>query len=428
MNIRKSFEILIMTVAVLLCVADLHCQALKAKRIDGLLLPLAGSGQFSGVVLASENGKVIYEKAFGMANAELKVPITLNSRLGIASITKPMTSVILIRLLEVGKLSLEDKLSKFIPDFPNGDKITVSMLSTHRSGIPHRVMPPEAETRPYTTAQFVEVAKKATLAFEPGSQRLYSSAGYAVLVRVLEITSGQTYGQLLKKYVFEPAGMTDSIDWDSSALIERRVQDYLQSENGPINAPYKDYSFLVGGGSVLSTASDVHKFGMALIDGKYGEAAKPAWIREGVLSASGSTNGRRAYLEIREDKSYGFAILSNMASGSFDFVQRGVTEILQGKELSIKTLSVPKFDPSANKDLEEFTGSFRRSDGGGAFLIELRNGALFSGDIQLFSVRPNCFFDFRYYGDICFSRDTGGKPTGITWKGLTFELAGTRAQ
>jgi len=421
----KLVSILIITVAAFVCAPDLNGQATKAKRIDELLLPLAESGQFSGVVIVSEKGKVIYEKAFGLANAELKAPMTAGSRIGIASITKPMTAVILIRLIEKKKLTLEDKLSKFIPDFPSGDKITVSMISTHRSGIPHRVMPPENETRPFTTSEFVEEVKKADLAFEPGSQRLYSSAGYAVLARVLEIASGQTYAELLKEYVFEPAGMTDSIDWDSSALIERRVNDYLQSENGRINAPYKDYSFLVGGGSVLSTASDVHKFGIALIDGKYGEAAKPGWIRDGVLSASGSTNGRRAYLEIREDKSYGFVILSNMASGSFDFVQRGLTEILQGKELSIKTLSVPKFDPTANKNLAEFAGSYRRSDGGG-FNIVLRDGSLFSGDIRLHSVKANCFFDFRFYGDICFSRDEGGKVNSIRWKGLTFELSGTK--
>ncbi|MGD9589092.1 MAG: serine hydrolase [Pyrinomonadaceae bacterium] len=425
MNHMRYVSILMIAAAAYVCAPDLNAQTSKANRIDELLLPLARSGQFSGVVLASENGKVIYEKAFGMANAELKVPNTVNSRIGIASITKPMTSVILLRLIQEEKLGLEDKLSKYIPDFPNGEKITVSMLALHRSGIPHRVMPPEQETRPYTSAEFVDEVKKAKLAFEPGSQRLYSSAGYAVLARVMEIASGQTYAQLLKKYVFEPAGMNDSVDWDSSMLIERRVQDYLLNENGYMNAPYKDYSFLVGAGSVLSTASDVHKFGMAAIDGKYGEAAKPNLIRDGLMSASGSTNGRRAYLEIKEDKSYGIAILANMASGSFDFVQRGVTEILQGKEPTVKTLTIPKFDRTANKNLEEFAGSYRRSDGG-SFTIVLRDGNLFSGDIKLLSVKPNCFFDFRFYGDVCFSRDAGGKVTGINWKGLTFELAGTR--
>ncbi len=427
MKIKSFNALLIFTTALLLNVLITSGQSTKSKKIDDLIMPVAATQQFSGVVVASENGKIIYEKAFGMANAELKVPNSVNSRIGIASITKPMTSIILLRLIEQQKIGLEDKLTKSIPDFPNGEKITVSMLAFHRSGIPHRVMPPEQETRPFSTAEFIDVVKKANLAFEPGSQRLYSSAGFSVLARVLEIASGETYAQLLKKYVFDPAGMKDSVDWESHLIIERRVQDYLRDERGYVNAPFKDYSFLVGAGSVLSTASDVHKFGLAVIDGKYGEAAKPNFIREGLMSASGSTNGRRAYLEIKEDKSYGLVILSNMASGSFDFVQRGMTEILQGKEPSVKTLSVPKFDPAANKDLADFVGSYTRTDGG-AFNIELSNGSLFSGDIKLLSVKPNCFFDFRFYGDVCFSRDDGGKVSRIRWRGLTFDLSGTKQQ
>lgn len=119
----------------------------KANKIDDLIRPVAATDQFAGVVVASENGRIIYEKAFGMANAELKVANTPKTRIGVASITKPMTSVILSRLVEGKKLSLDDKLSKFIPDFPAADKITVNMLWQHRSGIPHRMMVDELETR-----------------------------------------------------------------------------------------------------------------------------------------------------------------------------------------------------------------------------------------------------------------------------------------
>jgi CubicO group peptidase (beta-lactamase class C family) len=406
--------------------AEYACgQPSKAAQIDALIAPVVATRQFSGIVLAMNDGKVIYEKAFGMANAEQKVPNARNSRFGIASITKPMTSIVLIRLIEEKKLDLEDKLSKFIPDFPNGDKITIAMLSEHRSGIPHRVMPPEQETQAYTGTEMVQKARAATLAFEPGSQRLYSSAGYSVLARVLEIAGDQTYDRLLKKYIFDVAGMADSVDWDWSTIIDRRVNDYLRDERGYVNAPYKDYSFLIGAGSVLSTGSDLNKFAMAILDGKFGASARISLVTEGVFTASGTTNGRRAYLEFKENKSYGLVILSNMSSGSFDFVQKGVTEILHGKSPSIKTLSIPYFDPTANRDLVEFAGTYQRSDGG-AFVIELRKGNLFSSDIKLHSVKKDCFFDFRFYGDICFSRDASGKVSGIRWRGLTFDLTGTK--
>lgn len=396
-------------------------QSTKAKKIDDLVQPVARTEQFSGVILASENGQVVYERAFGMANAEFKVPNAINTRIGVASITKPMTSIILMKLIEEQKLGFEDKLSKYIPDFPNGDKITVSMLAQHRSGIPHRVMPDEQETRPYTSAEMVEKIKTAKLAFEPGTQRLYSSGGFTVLTRVLEIASGQTYSQLLKKYIFEPAGMTDSLDWDGPAIVERRAADYLRDERGYVNAAVKDYSFLIGAGSVLSTAADIHKFGMSIIDGKFGASAKTNFVRDNLVSSSGNTNGHRAYFEIKGDKTYGVVILSNMACGSFDFIQKGLIEILQGKEPTIKTLAIPKFNSAANKDLNEFTGRYKRTDGSET-TVHIKDGYLYSADIKMHPVKPDCFFDYKYYGDACFTRDTAGKVTGLRWTGLTFEL------
>jgi CubicO group peptidase (beta-lactamase class C family) len=101
--------------AMFFCGGYSYGQSLKARQLEDLIAPVVATRQFSGIVLGVENGKVIYEKAFGMANAELNVPNALNTRFGIASITKPMTSVILARFVDEKKLALEDKLSKFIP-------------------------------------------------------------------------------------------------------------------------------------------------------------------------------------------------------------------------------------------------------------------------------------------------------------------------
>lgn len=395
-------------------------QADKTRQLDEFLTSFAKANQFSGVVLASENGKVIYEKAFGLANADYKIPNQLNTRIGIASITKYMTSVILNRLIESNKISLADKLNKYIPDFPNGDKITIEMLARHRSGIPHRVMPSEAESLAYTSAEFVEKVKLAKLAFEPGTGRLYSSAGYAVLARVLEIVSGKTYSQLLQEYVFTPAGMTDSVDFDGDLVIERRAQDYYLSPNGLVNVPLKNYSFLVGAGSVFGTARDVYKFGEAVLDGKYGEGVKTSLLGQTSFSGSGSTNGHRAYFEIARDKKYGFVLLSNLA-GVFDLISQGSLEILQGKEVTVKSFTIPKIIPNPNKNLTEFLGHYKRSDGSEANII-LRNDFLYSGDIKLYPTKPDCFFEYRFSGDLCFIRDESAKIKEIKWKGHNFDM------
>jgi CubicO group peptidase (beta-lactamase class C family) len=396
-------------------------QSEKAKKIDAFVKPFAAASQFAGQVLAVENGKVIYEKAFGLANADYKIPNQVNTRIGIASITKYMTSVILTRLIEEKKIALADKLTKYIPDFPNGDKITtIELLARHRSGIPHRVMPPEMESVEFASAEFIEKVKQAKLAFEPGTARLYSSAGYSVLARTLEIASGKTYAQLLQEYVFTPAGMTDSVDFDGAAVIERRAQDYYLSPNGLINVPLKNYSFLVGAGSVFGTARDVFRFAEAILDGKYGAGVKTAFAGDGPFNGSGSTNGHRSYFELGRDKKYGFVIVAN-SSGAFDLVSQGVTEILQGKEPAAKTFTIPTIIPNPNKNLEEFLGRYKRADGTETEVV-LRNGVLYSADIRLYPTRPDCFFEYRFFGEACFVRDEAARIKEIKWKGYNFDL------
>ncbi len=394
--------------------------ASKSRQIDALIKPFAAANQFSGVILAAENGKVIYEKAFGMANADYKIPNQVNTRIGIASITKYMTTVILTRLIESHKVALADKLSKYIPDFPNGDKITIEMLARHRSGIPHRVMPPEMESGAYTPAEFVEKVKQAKLQFEPGTARLYSSAGYSVLARTLEIASGKTYAQLLQEYVFTPAGMADSVDFDGEAVIERRAQDYYLSPNGLVNVPLKNYSFLVGAGSVFGTARDVYRFAEAILDGKYGEGVKASFQGQGPFNGNGSTNGHRSYFEFAHDRKYGFVILANNA-GVFDLISQGLTEILQGKEVTVKSFTIPPIIANPNKNLEEFLGRYKRADGSETEVVS-KNGLLYSSDIKLYPTKPDCFFEYRFFGQVCFVRDEAAKIKEIKWKGYNFDL------
>jgi len=421
MSRTQGVRFAVFSCVLLACFANAGlAQSNDAKKIDAFIKPFADAHQFSGVVLASENGKVIYEKAFGLANADYKIPNQLNTRIGIASITKYMTAVILWRLIEEKKIALSDKLTRYIPDFPNGDKITIEMLMRHRSGIPHRVMPPEMESVSYTSAEFVDKVKQAKLLFEPGTQNRYSSAGYSVLARALEIASGKDYAQLLREYVFAPAGMTDSLTFDGESVIERRAQDYYLSPNGLVNVPLKNYSFLVGAGSVFGTARDTYRFAEAVLDGKYGADVKTYFQGDGPFNGSGTTNGHRSYYEIARDKKYGFAILSNSA-GVFDLIQKGLTEILQGKPVTVKTFAIPTIIANPNKNLDEFLGHYTGADGA-AIDIVLKNGFLYSSDIKLYPTKPDCFFEYRFFGNACFARDAAGKIKEIHWKGIGFDF------
>lgn len=414
MKIHRGIFPLIFIKLLLIFPIIIFGQNSKAKEIDAFLKPFIAQKQFSGVIFAAQNGKTIYEKAFGMANAELNVPNQVNTRFSIASVTKSFTRIIAIRLLEAQKLGLQDKLSKFITDFPNGDQITVEMLMRHRSGIPHRVTKPEEETLPYTPAEMVEKAKLAKLVFSPGTQRLYSSAGYSVLTRVLEIASGKTYPQLLQEYIFTPAAMKDSVDFNGEKILERRAQEYLLEAVGIVHAPLKDYSFLVGAGSVFGTAQDIYQFGNALLDGRFGENSKQTLQDdEGVFNDNGNTNGYRCYFTIDRKKGFGFVLIANLESGANDVIVRDLQAILENKTISPPVIPNPIITNDANKDLNDFTGNYWLDTAN--FEITVSKNLLFAGRFKLFPIGKDKFYNFAGYAEITFKRGEDGKVKELVW-------------
>lgn len=390
-------------------------QTARVKAIDDFIKPFADAKHFSGVVLASENGKVIYEKAFGLANAPHQVANQPKTRFAVASITKPMTVVILARLIEEKKISLQDPLSKYIPDFPKGDKITIEMLAQHRSGIPHRVTTSEEETAAYTPEEMVEKIKKAELAFEPGSSNLYSSAGYTTLARVLEIVSGKSYTQLLQDYVFKTAAMTDSVNFNSEKTIPHRADDYLLDAGGHINAPLIDFSFLAGAGSVFSTAKDIHTFGEAIVGGKFGETVKQNFVRQGVFASNGNTNGFRANVRINQPQKYGYVVLSNLASGANDLIIQNVRAILEGKEAAMPVVPNPTLIPGPSKNVSGFSGTYKL--GNSQFEIFSKGDQLYAGNYKLLPMGKDRFYNFWSYAEISFVRDEKGTVVGLEWNG-----------
>ena len=392
----------------------LSAQGIEAEKIDAYITPFAKAGHFSGVVVVGRNGKPIFEKAYGFANAELGVLNTADTRIGIASITKSMTAVIVRRMVEEGKLAMTDPVSKFIPDFPQGDKITVDNLYRHRSGIPHRVMPPQAETVPYTSGEMVDRIKGAKLEFEPGSGRLYSSAGYTLLARILELASGDSYASLLEKYVFRPAGMRSSVDYSFRPIIRGRAADYLVDTRGAFNAPAKDYSFLVGAGSVLSTARDVHAFALAVVNGVFGDSVRAGYLAERTWWTNGSTNGHRAEARVNGIHNYSYAVVSNLNSGANDVILQAVRDIMEGKTIPEPVIPQPKFTVRTPADLAQYRGLYER-EGGTRFEIAENGSSLYAGDIKLDPIGGDCFFEFRFYGEVCFVRDDARRIKHITW-------------
>ena len=191
-----------------------------------------------------------------------------------------MTGIATRLLADRGVLRLEDPVARWIAEFPNGSRITIAHLLAHRSGIPHRVTRLEDELMPQSAESMSRLIAGATLASEPGAQRLYSSAGYSVLARVLELATGKSYATLLRELVLAPADATTAVDATESQLETRpRAKGHYWTPRGPVPAAAMQLSYLVGAGSLWATPRDLFKVSRRVVDGGYSRAPRKARVR-----------------------------------------------------------------------------------------------------------------------------------------------------
>jgi CubicO group peptidase (beta-lactamase class C family) len=300
--------------------------------VDQYVSALALDTQFSGTVLVARGADIVLEKSYGKVDSRAPTANTPATLFAVASLTKPMTGIAARALAERGALGLEDSIAKWLPDFPNGTRITVAQLLRHRSGIPHRVTQLSDEQKSQTAESMTELASRAPRSFEPNRQRLYSSAGYSVLARVLELSSGKPYSQLLREIVLVPAGALDAADATERAeLAKQRALGHFWTHAGPIAAPAKDLSFLVGAGSLWTTARDLYKVSRRLTDGGYGDAGVGARAQNGSITWTGFTNGFFASVDYDPATDVTLVITSNLLTGAADWIRRDVPRMLAGQ-------------------------------------------------------------------------------------------------
>jgi CubicO group peptidase (beta-lactamase class C family) len=158
-----------------------------ARKIQEMLAQAHKYRLFNGAALVAENGKVIYKGAFGMANMEWGIANTPDTKFRLGSITKQFTSMLILQLVEQGKVKLDAKISDYLPDYRKdiGQKVTVHQLLTHTSGIPSYTGLPnffqDVSRNPYKVDDFVKKYASGDLEFEPGSKFAYNNSGYFLL-------------------------------------------------------------------------------------------------------------------------------------------------------------------------------------------------------------------------------------------------------
>ena len=305
---------LVLTLSALLLMG---CTAAETKRsetasgptfdtaaMDRLLSEAVSSGEVIGTsAMVFDEGEIVYKGAFGLGDRERKTSVDMDSVWRIYSMTKPITSVVIMDLQEEGKLKLSDPVSKYIPELadmkvakigedgnptfePQARPITLEDLMLHRSGIGYGIFGPvNAVAAAYEKAGLVtpedDLASKMTklsklpLMFQPG-EAWYYSYGIDVLGRVTEVVEGKSLGEVMSARIFKPLGMTETGFRVRADQKARFVSNYYIAENGDFalaedgqNSPYSnpENKFESGGGGLVSTLGDYAKFAQLMLDG-----------------------------------------------------------------------------------------------------------------------------------------------------------------
>jgi CubicO group peptidase (beta-lactamase class C family) len=254
----------------LLLLGSMSFAQAKVEQIEELLSTYEEYGKFNGSVLVSDQGKVIYKKGFGMANMEWDIPNQPNTKHRLGSITKQFTAMLILQLVEEGKLDLQAPITTYLPDYPkaSGDIITTHHLLTHTSGIPNYTEFPnfmEDESRnPYTPEEFVKTFSDNALDFTPGEKFSYSNSGYFLLGDLIEKLAGKSYEQMLQDKIFIPLSMKDSGYDNHGDILKNRATGYEKQGGDYVNSSYLDMSIPYAAGSIYSTVEDLYKWDQAL--------------------------------------------------------------------------------------------------------------------------------------------------------------------
>jgi len=223
--------------------------------------------EFSGVVYVVKGGKTLYKKAFGTANREWDVPNTISTRFRLGSITKQFTATSILQLVSRKKLALTDHLSRFYPDFPKGDSVTIHMLLNHTSGIRSFTSVAgfgKVEGLPLAKDSIIALFKNEPYDFSPGSSYAYNNSAYFLLATIIEKLSGLSYEQYVQQNILGPVGLKNTGVEKTDSIMKNNAAGYRLRENGWRKARPIALEIPLGGGNMVSNVEDLYRWQRAL--------------------------------------------------------------------------------------------------------------------------------------------------------------------
>lgn len=417
------------------------------QKIDSIMTSKFKADGAGAVALVSKNGQIVYHKAFGMANLELNVPMKKEMVFEIASMTKQFTAISILMLLEQGKLTLEDDITKHINDYPtNGNKITIHNLLNHTSGIKELPMTDWISfyylKKDFAPIDFINHFKTEPQTFKPNEKWEYCNGGYFILGYIIEKISGLKYEEFIQNNIFNPLKMNASYCrvGNINKVIKDRAYGYDKNEKY-YNAEYLDITQPYAAGCIMSTVEDLFKWNNAL---QNNTLVKKETLEKAFTNYE-LTNGKKT------NYGYGFLIRDISGSKSYEhgggipgFASHGI--YLQNEKVFVTALSNCRLNdpasetakiaglviskPFTNKkelllndtELNKLKGSFKATNSNSILEVTVENQKLFvrvkgsDQNSQLIPYSKDKFYIKNEYTEYEFILNDKKEITGLIHK------------
>lgn len=249
----------------------LSCSITHEPEIDRLFKIYDGDVPGAAIMII-KSGEPIFAKAYGLANLEEKIPVSFRTNFRLASITKQFTAMSIMMLIESGKLNFDRTLKDIFPEFPDyGSNITIRHLLQHTAGlVDYESLLPEADTTQVLDKDVLDMMmRQDSTCFPPGSKYHYSNSGYAVLAMVVEKASGQSFAEFLRKKIFEPLGMKNTVAYEKGiSTVKYRAYGYAFEDSQSVFSDQSPTSAVLGDGGIYSSIEELLKWDQVLYTDK----------------------------------------------------------------------------------------------------------------------------------------------------------------
>ncbi|HMQ07167.1 MAG TPA: serine hydrolase domain-containing protein [Saprospiraceae bacterium] len=353
----------------------------QEREIDELIQPYLETNNFSGSVLISQYGKVVFSKAYGLMNRSYHLDNTTETKFYLASVSMIFTAAAIMRLVEDNKVSLDDPLSKYLSGYKFGDSITIHHLLSQRSGIPaigqnNKVDYDSITKFGHTPEQLIDYFKGDSLLFQPDTKYNHGRSDYILLAYIIEKVTGKTFGTYLNESLFDPIQMNNTgHSAGEKSIVENLAAGYAPTGHYDVeNAYHIDWTSKTGHGSIYATSEDLNRFANAILNNQflseqswkkiftdYGNQVGYGWfIRDHLDKKRFQMNGRSpgfsSYFGIYPDDKLVVIVLSNNYISLPPDLGQQMAALVYKMPYTKTNLSAAKLDP---KQADRLSGKYK---------------------------------------------------------------------